>query len=174
MRLHCRFGWEPRKIVISLVVCTLLSLAAHSRDYSSSLTELLHRELIIGRLEEQDLLKSLPRVIVIFESCCKPNQQAIRWAAATYSNYKNKIDFIGIDIVNSRKAANAKVWLVSRKVEFPVIWDPSHDLAKTFNTVLTPTIIILDEKSEECLSVQGFLPGYEVQLNNKIVEILNK
>jgi len=50
--------------------------------------------------------------------------------------------------------------------------DPNQQIAKMFNAVLLPTMILIDKEGEIVWRHQGFIPGDEVEIEAKIKSLL--
>ena len=90
-----------------------------------------------------------PWAVLIFKACCTVNAMAVKWTENLHEKYGDQIGFLGVTIDTDRSLPKALKWLKSKKVAFPVVWNPEGQAAKILKLRSTPLVVILDENGAE-------------------------
>lgn len=103
-------------------------------------------------------LKSFEGRIVYVDfwaSWCSPCRRAVPWLNAMQRKYGNSaFTIVGVNLDEDRNAANA--FLGEHAVAYPVVFDPSGELARYFEIKGMPSTIILDTAGKELARHVGF------------------
>ncbi len=61
-----------------------------------------------------------------------------------YEKYKDKIDFVGVNIAMHESPKKVKKYIKEKKLTFPMAYDKHKTLRKLFSVAGVPAVIIID------------------------------
>lgn len=111
-------------------------------------------------------------VVDFWASWCKPCVSAIPKLNELYSEFKDQgVQFIGVNVDGPRNQAKVKPLVSSLNVGYPVVFDPDQELSSMMNVSALPTLIIFNAKGKEVFVHEGFAPGDEKLLREKLQKL---
>ena len=114
-------------------------------------------------------------VIDFWATWCKPCVSAIPKLNLIYEKFEgNGVQFIGINVDGPRNQSKVKPFSKSMGINYPVLLDPDHDLVDDFNVNAFPTLLIFNNRGQKVFTHEGFSPGDEQIIQQKIEELLAK
>lgn len=96
-----------------------------------------------------------PIVLNFWGSWCAPCRQEMPLLAAAARREGGKIDFLGVDLEDTRGGAQTMIKRYS--VGYPSVFDPNDTLAPPYQVVGSPTTVFIDSKGDVVGRVQGAL-----------------
>lgn len=114
---------------------------------------------------------------------CSPCQDEAKHLKTLYKKYKNKGLMIFSVLMedytsNPAKPIHCKQWAKTYKQKFPVLADPFWGVYVAYTDMVDPKQIpynfIIDKNGRVAWAKLGFLPEIATEMENKIVELLNK
>ncbi|HKJ79505.1 MAG TPA: TlpA disulfide reductase family protein, partial [Prolixibacteraceae bacterium] len=94
---------------------------------------------------------------------------------ALYAEFQNKgVEFIGVNVDAPRSIAKVKPFANSMNVEYPIVLDPDQDLVSQFNVTVFPTLLVFNQNGEEVFVHEGFNPGDDNLIGQKLSELLKQ
>ena len=102
-----------------------------------------------------------PVVLNFWGSWCAPCQQELPLLVAAAGREKGKIAFVGVDLEDTRTAAQGMLRRYS--VGYPSAFDPNDTLAAPFGVVGSPTTVFIDARGHVVGRVQGALTESRLQ-----------
>jgi thiol-disulfide isomerase/thioredoxin len=105
-----------------------------------------------------------PLAYVFWASWCPPCEIELKRIHKMIQDKKiqpHQIVAISIDSQLSDLQSAVK----EREYSFPVVWDQSLNLSRSYEVSVTPTIIVVDKKKEIVWATTGLSPLLEVKLN---------
>lgn len=156
------------KLLIVILFLPVFSLRAQIPDFK------------VKNIDQQfvtlaDLKGEKLTVIDFWATWCKPCISSIPKINSLYAEFEGKgIEFIGINVDGPRNQAKVKPFANSLKIKYPVLLDPNQDLANEFNVTVFPTLIVLNHEGKQVFTHEGFNPGDEILLRNKLTKLLKE
>lgn len=77
-----------------------------------------------------------------------------------------------ISVDGERSVAKVEPFVKSKKMTIPVLLDTNGDVARLFYAKDVPHTVLIDKKGEVVYSHSGYKKGDEIQLKEKIIELL--
>ncbi|MBK7869123.1 MAG: TlpA family protein disulfide reductase [Ignavibacteriales bacterium] len=77
-----------------------------------------------------------------------------------------------ISVDGERSVAKVEPFVKAKKLSVPVLLDTNSDVARIYYATTVPFTVIIDSKGEIVYSHSGYKKGDEIQLKEKLVEIL--
>lgn len=118
-------------------------------------------------------LENGPVLISFWALWCKPCRAEMRHLEGIYENYKGKgLTIIGINQDTPRSLAKVKSYISSHNITFPIALDPNSEIFQQFNGQSIPLSILYNKAGKVVYKHVGYLPGDEIELEQKIKTLL--
>ena len=112
-------------------------------------------------------------MINFWASWCGPCRQEMPLLEDLYKRY-NKLGFtiLGVNVdTDSTKANN---YLRDISVTFPIMYDTTNTVSKSYNVNAMPTTVIVDKNGNMRFLHQGYKPGYEKDYKKQVVQLIKE
>lgn len=112
-------------------------------------------------------------LINFWASWCGPCRQEMPLLEKLYKRYK-KLGFtiMGVNVdTDSTKANN---YLKDMSVTFPIVYDTTNAVSKSYNVNAMPTTVIVDRNGNMRFLHQGYKPGYENNYKKEVVQLIKE
>ena len=112
-------------------------------------------------------------LINFWASWCGPCRQEMPLLEDLYKRY-NKLGFtiLGVNVdTDSTKANN---YLRDISVTFPIMYDTTNTVSKSYNVNAMPTTVIVDKNGNMRFLHQGYKPGYEKEYKKQVVQLIKE
>lgn len=112
-------------------------------------------------------------LINFWASWCGPCRQEMPLLEDLYKRY-SKLGFtiLGVNVdTDSTKANN---YLKDMSVTFPILYDTSNAVSKSYKVNAMPTTVIVDRNGNMRFLHQGYLPGYEKDYKKQVVQLIKE
>lgn len=127
-----------------------------------------NEEVLISELQGSELT-----VVDFWATWCKPCLIAIPELVKIYGEFSDSgVSFIGINIDSPRNKAKIRPFAEARGITYPVLMDTDQEMMHEMNVVQVPTLIIFDKNGKQVFVHEGFNPGDQELLREKILELL--
>ena len=104
---------------------------------------------------------------------CKPCMEELPHIEKIYSELSGKgLKGYAISVDGERSVAKVEPFVKSKKMTIPVLLDTNGDVARLFYAKDVPHTVLIDKKGEVVYSHSGYKKGDEIQLKEKIIELL--
>lgn len=112
-----------------------------------------------------------PIVLNFWASWCGPCQREMPHFNKAYSEYKNKVTFLMVDMVNGmgETTEKGKAYIADNEFTLPVFFDTEQDAASVYGITAIPQTIFIDKDGNIVSSYKGSLD--EEKLLNGIESI---
>jgi peroxiredoxin len=110
-------------------------------------------------------------VIDFWASWCAPCKEEMPILESLYKRFKDK-DLVIIGVSVDNEAANAKKFLSSVKVSFPIVHDGNHTVADKFKPPRMPTSYVIDKAGKIRFVHAGFRKEDGKKLEEEITKLL--
>lgn len=112
-------------------------------------------------------------VIDFWATWCKPCVKSIPEFVKMDKEFEDSdVQFIGISIDGPRNKAKVKPFIKSLGVEYPVLRDTDSSVMARLRVTAVPTLLIVNSDNEILYFHEGYKTGEEVEIRNKIKELL--
>ncbi len=113
-------------------------------------------------------------VLDFWATWCKPCLRSIPILTELYDRFSDQgVEFIGINIDSPRNLPKVRPVSKSLGINYPVLLDSNSELMGKLHITVVPTLLILNTEDEIIYRHQGYRPGDEQILSEKINELLN-
>jgi len=139
---------KPILLLISaLLIFSACSKADEGLKKAQSTASDFTLETIDGeKITLSDILKEKKAVLVFWASWCPTCRREMPLAEKFYTDNKDKLELIGINVRESK--AKAERFLRKTKVTYPIALDSKGDVAKLYKVRGIPTVIVVDKDSK--------------------------
>jgi cytochrome c biogenesis protein CcmG, thiol:disulfide interchange protein DsbE len=168
------------KLLMVFLLMFLFASVINSQDDSESNSgrtapnfklENLEREVI----ELNDFVGKGPLLLCFWSSCCKSAVMQVEAFSSLYEKYKDK-DFVMLAIAtdDEKTVAKVKPFVKIKKYSFPVLYDTEGTVARMYYAYDMPFYVLIDNHGKIVSSHLGYMKGDEIQVEEKIRNLLFK
>ncbi len=112
-------------------------------------------------------------IIDFWATWCQPCLRSIPELNDLYLEFRDQgVGFVGISIDGPRNQSKLKPFVNSLGVEYPIARDINSEVMSEMNVYAVPTLLILDQQGELVFIHEGFRPGDDHIIREKIKEYL--
>lgn len=121
----------------------------------------------------EDIKGAQLTVIDFWATWCKPCLASIPKIDQLALEFQEKgVAFWGINIDSPRNQSKVKPFVRSMNISYPVFLDGDQKLMNYLNVSVMPTILILNSKGKVLYFHEGYQPGDETLIQEKITQLL--
>lgn len=114
-------------------------------------------------------------VIDFWATWCKPCLASIPKINELSKEFQSKgVAFWGINVDSPRNESKVKPFVRSMNISYPVFLDGDMELMDNLNVTVMPTLLILDQKGKVRFFHEGYQPGDETTIREKIQQLLTE
>ncbi|RNC84505.1 MAG: TlpA family protein disulfide reductase [Balneola sp.] len=114
-------------------------------------------------------------VIDFWATWCKPCIKSIPKLVEISKEFETEgVNFVGISIDSPRNQAKVKPFVRSLGVEYDVLLDPNSEVMGRLGVQAVPTLLIINQDDEIIYFHEGYKPGEEVEIREKILSLLEE
>ena len=154
------------------VLIFILSVIANTLIYGQQVDFTLY-DTDNNKLGFNDLKGEKLTLVDFWATWCKPCKDVIPELINIHDIYNGKVNVVGISVDGSRSINKVKPFISALNVNYPVLLDPGQELSGDLNIVAIPTLIITNETGEIIWIHEGYKPGDNKIIRNKIESLLN-
>ena len=153
-----------------LIMVYLVSVATL---VNAGITDFTLPDLQNKRQTYSDLKGEKYTILDFWATWCKPCQRSIPEMIELYDRYQDRgVEFIGINIDAPRNLSKVRPVSQSLGINYPVLLDSNSELMGKLHVTVVPTLLVLDKTDEIVYRHQGYRPGDEKILAEKLEELL--
>jgi hypothetical protein len=115
-----------------------------------------------------------PWIVFVFKACCSPADQAADWVVEAHETWGNRAGIVGLNVDRTRTVQRVRGWLATQHIDFPVLWDPTGEVARAWGVIAPPSVILLDSTCTETYRTMGFIPSYNTTLDEKLTSLFEQ
>ena len=120
------------------------------------------------------LLESGPLLMDFWATWCKPCKQVMKHLNEFHNNYKDQgFQVLMINQDTPRSLGKVKAYINSKDYDFLVSIDPNQQIAKKLNGQIMPNLLLIKKDGTIHWRHQGYMPGEEKEIKEKIEELLS-
>jgi thiol-disulfide isomerase/thioredoxin len=114
-------------------------------------------------------------VIDFWATWCKPCVKSIPEFVEMDKEFADdQVKFVGISIDGPRNKAKVKPFIKSLGVDYTILRDSDSSVMARLRVTAVPTLLIVNADNEIVYFHEGYKSGEEVEIRNKIIELLEK
>lgn len=161
-----------KKVLILIAITIVISFA-----YAQERTQLPDVKIkdLLGNTVSTSTFKNEGKPIVIgfWATWCKPCMEELAAINENFSDWKEEtgVRYIAVSIDDSRSSRRVAPLVKSKGWEFEVFLDENQDFKRAMNVNNPPHTILLNGKGEIVWEHNGYAPGDEKKLYQKIKEV---
>ena len=159
-------------------VLTMLFIASFTfgiDDNPNVIPDLKIRMLDGSKTTIHELVKDGPLMIDFWATWCVPCKKVMKFLNEYHQEFEEeKFKVLMINTDSPRSVSKVKSYVRSQDYKFFIGMDPNKSISKKLNGLVMPTLILVDKGGEVVWRHQGYLPGEEVEIKNKIQILVNK
>lgn len=126
-----------------------------------------------GIFELNEIIGNGPIILSFFASICKPCRDQTEAFSKIYNKYKDEgLMLIAISTDDQKTVAKVKPYIKSKGYSFPVLYDTNNDAARFYYALAIPYSVVIDKNGRIVYTHLGYMKGDEIEVNNKIIQIL--
>jgi cytochrome c biogenesis protein CcmG, thiol:disulfide interchange protein DsbE len=113
------------------------------------------------------------RLYSFWATWCSPCKKELDAINDYYPEWKEKYNFelVAVSIDDTRSSAKMRATVAEKGWEYRVLHDPTQDLMKAVGIQAVPYTILVDGKGNIVWEHNGYVPGDELELEEKIKEL---
>ena len=120
------------------------------------------------------LLESGPLLMDFWATWCKPCKQVMKHLNEFHNDYKDQgFQVLMINQDTPRSLGKVKAYINSKDYDFLVSIDPNQQIAKKLNGQIMPNLLLIKKDGTIQWRHQGYMPGEEKEIKQKIEELLS-
>lgn len=168
------------KLFISLTIAFLIQTPLFAQNNGSAGSARLAPNFKLENLDSEiielnDLIGSGPILLCFWSSCCKSAVAQVEAFSDLYNEYENKgFTLLAIATDDEKTIAKVKPFIKSRKYRFPVLYDTDGNVSRLYYAFDIPFGVLINKSGEIVYSHLGYMKGDEIELDEKIKNLLNK
>ncbi len=114
-------------------------------------------------------------VIDFWATWCKPCIKSIPKLVEMSKEFESEgVNFVGISIDSPRNQAKVKPFVRSLGVDYPVLLDTNSEVMGRLGVQAVPSLLIINQDDEIVYFHEGYKPGEEVEIREKILSLLEE
>ena len=158
-----------KRLPAILTCILLLSTSAFSLAAPSDVTKSIR--LIASALPDSTQLNNKVVYVDFWASWCTPCRKSFPWMKALQESYRAQgLQVVAVNLDKDRKAA--QTFLAEMKALFPMIFDSTGSIAKSYQLQAMPMSFLYDRDGNLRTSHEGFLPKDTLDLNALVKKLL--
>ena len=167
-------GWITKsRAALALTLFALIGMPAlaFAVEVGEPAAEINLPDLNGGKKISLAALRGKVVIVDFWASWCAPCKEEMPVLESLYKRFKDKgLVIIGVSVDN--EASNAKTFLSSVKVSFPIVHDAGHVVADKFKPPRMPTSYVLDKAGKIRFVHGGFRKEDSKKLEEEITKLL--
>jgi thiol-disulfide isomerase/thioredoxin len=157
-----------KKILILVLIISAVS-------YTTTIPDFKLKNLDNRRISYSELKGTKFTVIDFWATWCKPCLRAIPKLVEINDEFSDQgIAIIGINVDSPRNTPKIRPYARSMGINYPVLLDINSEVSQELQVTVLPTLMIADTENKIVYVHQGYRPGDEIILREKIIALLKE
>jgi peroxiredoxin len=112
-------------------------------------------------------------IVSFWATWCAPCKKELDAISDLYEDWQEKYDvnLIAVSIDDARAAAKVKPMVAEKRWPFQILLDTNQELMRALHFQTVPYTIIIDQKGKIVYNHAGYLPGDELDLEEKVASL---
>lgn len=167
-----------KKTIISVLILIIISTLLWADEKTVTLKDASSFSLydVNGKLVVLDsLVKKGPVIMSFWALWCKMCIKELDALKPYYPEIESLgISFLAVSQDKAKSKDEVKSFAAGHKWQYQVVLDPDNKLRKSYNVQVMPTFFIVDQNKKIIYTHQGYKPGDEKKVMEKIRELTKK
>lgn len=161
-------------LVLFILLITLLFAIQKTVNYKDASSFSLYD--VSGKLVVLDsLVKKGPVIMSFWALWCKMCIKELDALRPYYPQIESLgVSFLAISQDKAKSKDEVKSFVAGRKWQYKIVLDPENKLRKSYNVQVMPTLFIVNQDKKIVFTHQGYKPGDEKKVLEKIRELTKK
>lgn len=156
-------------------ILTISILIFISSIFPSSLPDFSLKKIDGTQFSISDVLGKKIIVIDFWATWCKPCKKLLKKLDELGQEFSEQLIVLAISTDESSSFARIESFVKSRGYRFTVLLDPDSNVSGIFNPAGTiPYTMIVDLNKKIVFTHTGYVPGFEKEIREKIIELTEK
>jgi len=112
-------------------------------------------------------------MVNFWASWCGPCRQEMPILEKMFKRY-GKLGFVILGVNTEQDSSKANAYLRDIKVSFPIMYDTTSQVSKTYNVKAMPTTVIIDRNGKMRYLHAGYKSGYEKDYKKQIKKLIRE
>ncbi len=120
-----------------------------------------------------EVLENGPVLLDFWATWCRPCKQALPLFAAIYDDLKDQgFTLLAISVDDTKSMNKVKPYVKSNEWEFPVLYDPTSEVLKSFRGRTVPHAVLISQDGRIVKTWIGYHSGEEEEVRAEIMKLL--
>jgi peroxiredoxin len=116
-----------------------------------------------------------PILLCFWSSCCKSAVSQIEAFSDLYNDYEARVfTLLAIATDDEKTVAKVKPYVKSKQYKFQVLYDTAQEVSRIYYAFDIPFCVLINKSDRIVYSHRGYMKGDEIELENKIIDLLAK
>lgn len=114
-----------------------------------------------------------PTIISFWATWCKPCINELNAIADLYPDWQEEygVELVAVSLDDARTAGRVRSVVNTAGWEYEILQDLNRDSQRAFNFQTPPYLLLVDAKGEIIYKHSGYIPGSELEIEDKLIEI---
>jgi len=156
--------------ILSIIVLIFISTI-----FSSSLPDFSLKKIDGTQFSISDVLGKKIIIIDFWATWCKPCKKLLKKLDELGREFSDQVMVLAISTDEASSFARIESFVKSRGYKFTVLLDPDSSVSGIFNPAGTiPYTMIVDLSKKIVFTHTGYIPGFDKEIREKIIELTDK
>lgn len=160
---------SSQRLKHTFFIAMLLISASIFAQFQTAVETLDNEHVSLNELKGEKLT-----LLDFWATWCQPCVKAIPELIKIHDDYAGKgVQLIGVNVDGPRNLSKVKPFVSSMGITYPMIMDTDQDLMREFGVAAMPTLLVLNPDGDIVFAHEGYHPGEEKMIREKIDNLLN-
>lgn len=159
-----------------VLICLIGLLSAQEKTTALKDAPSFSLNDVSGKLVVLDsLIKKGPVIMSFWALWCKMCVKELDALKTYYPEIESLgVNFLAISLDRAKSKNEVKSFAAGHKWKYRVVLDPENKLRKSYNVQVMPSLFIVDQNKKIVFTHQGYKPGDEKKIMEKVRELVKK
>jgi cytochrome c biogenesis protein CcmG, thiol:disulfide interchange protein DsbE len=168
-----------KPLIIVQIVFSIFVTSFAQNDYQSSSYRTapnFNLENLDGEIIElNSFLGKGPLLLCFWSSCCRSAVAQVEAFSNLYGKYEDEgLMMLAIAVDQENTVAKVKPFVLSKGFKFPVLYDSDRNVSRLYYAYDVPFSVLIDTLGIIVYSHLGYMKGDEIELEQKLIYLINK
>ncbi|MBI3142728.1 MAG: TlpA family protein disulfide reductase [Bacteroidetes bacterium] len=165
------------RLLATMALCLFLTAWASPTENMGTLPSYMLKTLDGKEIDLADYGKDgRPTIVSFWATWCKPCLNELNAIAEYYPEWQEtyNVELVAISLDNQRTAAKVPSVVKTLDWEYDILLDVNGESYRKFNFATPPYLVLVDSAGNIVYKHSGYLPGSELEVEEKLKEISGK